>query len=83
MSSYVCLNPHWKGRGRCFVNKKSFGMHLQESTLCWHFFRSRMSASDQSGAECDHQINASVPICSLADDANALFELPARRATVI
>ena len=79
MSSYLCLNPHCKGRRRCFVNVKLFGMHLQKSTSCWHFFCSRMSASDQSGAECDHRINGSVQIRSLAGDANALY-LSSQRA---
>ena len=32
-----------------------------------------MSAGDQSGAEFDHQLIGSVPICSLAEDANALY----------
>ena len=73
MSSYVCLNPHCKGRHHCFVKEKSFGMHLQKSTSCWHFFRSRMSTSEQSGAKCDYLINGSVQIRSLAEDANALY----------
>ena len=73
MSSYICLNPHCKGRRRRFVTDKSFGMHLQKSTSCWHFFRSRMSAGDRSDAEFDHRLIGSVPNLGIAEDTNAFY----------
>ena len=79
MSSYVCLNPNCKGCRRRFVSEKLFGMHLQKSSSCWHFFRSRMSAGDQSGVEFDNNVRASRPIRSLVEDANALY-LSSQRA---
>ena len=79
MSSHVCLNPHCKGRRRRFVSKKLFEMHLQKSSSCWHFFRSDMSAGDQSSFEFDNRLRASRPICSLVEDANALY-LSSQRA---
>jgi hypothetical protein len=36
-----------------------------KSSSCWHFFRSRMSAGDQSGVEFDNNVRASRPIRSL------------------
>ena len=73
MSSYICRNPHCKGRRRRFVTDKSFGMHLQKSTSCWHFFRSRMSAGDHSDAEFDHRLIGSVPNLGIAEDTNACY----------
>jgi hypothetical protein len=52
-------------------------MHLQKSSSCWHFFRSRMSAGEQSNVEFDN--HASRPISSLMEDANALY-LSSQRA---
>jgi hypothetical protein len=46
-----------------------------KSSLRWHFFRSRMSAGDQSGA----RLLASRPIRSQVEDANALY-LSSQRA---
>ena len=54
-------------------------MHLQKSSLCWHFYRSRMSTGDQSGVEFDNRVRASRPIRSLVEDANALY-LSSQRA---
>ena len=68
-----CLNPHCKGHLCRFVSKKLFGMHLQKSSSCWHFFRSRMSAGDQSGVEFDNSLLASCLIRSLVGDANAVY----------
>jgi hypothetical protein len=79
MPSYVCLNPHCKERRRRFVSKKTFGMHLQKSSSCWHFFRSCVPAGDQSGVEFDNHVRASRPIRSLVEDANALY-LSSQRA---
>ena len=73
MSSHIRLNPHCKGRRLRFVSEKSFGMHLQKSSSCLHFFRSRMSAGDQSGVEFHNRLLASRPIRSLVEDANALY----------
>ena len=73
MSSHICLNPHCKGRRPRFVSKKLFGMHMQKYSSCWHFFRTRMSAGDQSGFEFDNRLLASRPIRSLVEDANALY----------
>ena len=72
MSSFVCLNPHCSGRRRRFVSEKSFGMHLQKSTSCWHFFRARMSAGTSSTIDTKCLI---VPCLtnSAAEDANAIF----------
>ena len=72
MSSFVCLNPHCSGRRRRFVSEKSFGMHLQKSTSCWHFFRARMSAGTSSTIDTKCLI---VPCLtnSVAEDANAIF----------
>jgi hypothetical protein len=79
MLSHICLNPYCKGRRRWFVSKKSFGIHLQKYSLCWYFFRSHMSAGDQSGVEFDNRLLASRPIRSLVEDANALY-LSSQRA---
>jgi hypothetical protein len=79
MSSHICLNPHSKGCHCRFVSKKSFGMHLQKSSLCWHFFCFRMSAGDQSGNEFDNRLHASRPKRSLVEDTNAHY-LSSQRA---
>jgi hypothetical protein len=48
-------------------------MNLQKSASCWHFFRSVMSAGNQSGVEFHNRLLASRPIRSLVEDANALY----------
>ncbi len=79
LSSHVCLNPHCKGRRCRFVSETSFGIHLQKSSSCWHFFRSRKAAGDQSSVEFDNLLCASRPIRSLVEDSNAL-DLSSQRA---
>ena len=72
MSSFVCLNPHCSGRRRRFVSEKSFAMHLQKSTSCWHFFRARMSAGLASSLDSNCLVMHCL-ISSAAKDANALY----------
>jgi len=73
MSSFLCLNPHCNGRRRRFVSEKSFGMHLQKSTSCWHFFRARMSAGSSSALDTSCLIKPCLK-SSVAADANAVYE---------
>ena len=80
MSSYICLNPHCKGRCRRFVTEKLFGMHSQKSDSCWHFFRSRMSAGGHLTAAFDHRLIGSVPLRSLVEDTNAFYLSSQERA---
>jgi hypothetical protein len=71
--SFLCLNPHCSGRRRRFVSEKSFGMHLQKSTSCWHFFRARMSAGSGSALDTSCLIKPCLK-SSAAADANTVYE---------
>ena len=56
-----------------FVSKKSFGMHLQKSTLCWHFFCAGMSAGKGSALDTSC-LFVPCSTSSAAEDANAVYE---------
>ena len=64
------------------VCQRKFVWDAFTKILFMHFFRSRMSAGDQSSVEFDNRLRAPRPILSLVEDAKALY-LSSQRAVAL